>query len=86
MDFEYVLIEANDKSNLRLRTLLSIKILGHILMSNPYEVQGNWSLIQSKDKDRLVEYLKHHTIVDEIAKEIRVESFQPSKELIVQLY
>lgn len=64
--------------------LLSLKRLSAIMMSNPYEMQANWQIVQSKDKDSLVEYLKEHTKIE--GGELKIESFQPSKELIVQLY
>lgn len=56
------------------------------MMSNPYEMQLNWQVIQSKDKEKVVEYLKGHTKIDTVTNEMKIESFQPNKELILQLY
>lgn len=67
-------------------TLLSLKRIGAIMISNPFEMQLNWQVIQSKDKEKLVEYLKAHTKIDTITNELKIESFQPNKELILQLY
>ncbi len=44
-------------------------------MSNPYEVQSNWLMIQTKDKEKLVEYMKAHTELDESSGRVKIESF-----------
>lgn len=75
VDFEYILVDVTDKQERKYSTLLSTKHLSNILMANPYEVQANWTMVQSRDKERLVEFLKHHTALDELAREIRIEVF-----------
>lgn len=45
------------------------------MSSNPYEMQSNWGMIQSKDKEKLVEFLKKHTYIDPIKEIIKIESF-----------
>jgi hypothetical protein len=39
-------------------------------------------MIQNKDKDKMVEFLKHHTKVDEVKRVMTIDRFQPSKELV----
>jgi hypothetical protein len=55
-------------------------------MSNPFEMQSNWQMIQSKDKEKLIDYLKGKTIIDEELKIMSINSYQPSKEYVVQLF
>jgi hypothetical protein len=43
VDFEYILVEVSDgEQQGTLSTLLSLKRLSAIMMSNPYEMQSNW--------------------------------------------
>ena len=85
IDFDYLLIEANDARGTIFNVLLNIKKLTNILLSNPYEVQTNWQIVQNKDKDRLLEYLKTLTKIDDVMKVMTIDTFQPSKDLIVQM-
>jgi hypothetical protein len=43
-------------------------------------------MIQSKDKEKLIDYLKGKTIIDEELKVMSINSYQPSKEYVVQLF
>ena len=43
-------------------------------------------MVQNKDKNKLIEYLKQHTIIDEFNRELKIESFQVQKEVILQQY
>jgi hypothetical protein len=45
------------------------------MMSNPYEMQANWGIVSSKDKEKLVEFLKAHTTIDTITNEMKIENF-----------
>lgn len=73
IDFDYLLVEAFDPRGMTYHVLLSIKKLTAILMSNPYEVQRNWVMVQNKDRDRLIQYLKTFTRIDDVMKIMTID-------------
>jgi hypothetical protein len=84
IDFDYLLVEAFDPRGLTYHVLLSIKRITAILMSNPYEVQRNWLMIQNKDRERLIQYLKSFTRIDDVMKVMTIDVIQFSKELLIK--
>jgi hypothetical protein len=66
-----------------MESLLSLPMISKLVLSNPFDSQTNWQMIQSRDKNKLVDFLKHHTIIDEVKNEMKIESFQANKELVV---
>lgn len=77
-----MLVEANDTAGNQYQVLLNVQKLTKMLMSNPYELQSNWQMVQNKDKEKMVEFLKQHTKVDEVKRIMTIDRFHPNLELI----
>jgi hypothetical protein len=78
LDFEWVFVEVTDRERQRYSCLLSAKHLVHVMSGSPFETQSNMALLASKEankKEKIVEYLRTRTKIDETTGIMKIESF-----------
>ena len=86
IDFEYVYLNATQKDGKKYSCLLSTKMVSHVMTTNPLEFTSNFALLQSKDKEKLTDYFKHHSKIEFSTGKLIVESVPPSHDYIKKLF